>query len=62
MIGNLVYLYLLSLLAVLLNKLEELDEVMAFDLAHTSGEGVISLEDAIEEIEQQRAQLNKPNI
>ncbi|MFM5986574.1 MAG: hypothetical protein ACKO9I_14830 [Sphaerospermopsis kisseleviana] len=54
MIGNLVYLYLLSLLAVLLNKLEELDEVMAFDLAHTSGEGVISLEDAIEEIEQNK--------
>lgn len=35
---------------------------MAFDLAHIPGGEVISLEDAIEEIEQQRAQLNKPNI
>jgi hypothetical protein len=54
MIGNLVYLYLLSLLAVLLNELEEPDEVMAFDLAHISGGEVISLEDAIEEIEQNK--------
>jgi len=54
MIGNLIYLYLLSPLQVLLNELEELDEIAAFDLAHTSGDDVISLEDAIAEIEKQR--------
>jgi hypothetical protein len=54
MIGNLVYLYLLSPLQVLLNELEELDEIAAFDLAHASGDDVISLEDEIAEIEKQR--------
>ncbi len=54
MLGNLVYLDLLSPLTVLLNELEELVEVAAFDLAHASGEGVISLEDAIAEIEQKK--------
>ncbi len=60
MIGNLVYLYLLSPLQVLLNELEELDEIAAFDLAHASGDGVIFWEDAIAEIEQ--ARLSKSSI
>ncbi len=38
MISNLVDLYLTSPLQVLLNELEELDKVAAFDLAHASGD------------------------
>jgi hypothetical protein len=60
MIENLVYLYILSPLQVLLNELEELDEIAMFDLAHESGDQVISLKDAISEVEQARSSKSSP--
>jgi hypothetical protein len=45
------------LISIFVNGLEELIEIAAFDLAHASGEGVILLEGAIAEIEQQKLSL-----
>jgi hypothetical protein len=54
MIGNLTYLYLISLLHRLFNALEEINEIAAYDLAKTFGDEVISLEEAIAEIDQRK--------